>query len=99
VKGLKLAALSFDRVWLPPTGIARARRIFSRRIPYYAEMSGGYDPGARHSGGSCSFARKPFIGCADSIFSIEPFKSAHYEVRLRHLLEVIDGRAVHRCAA
>jgi hypothetical protein len=66
-------------------------------------MSGGgarkMIPYADHSWGSRSFARKPFIGCADSIFSVAPFELANYEVRPRHLLEVIDERVVHRCAA
>jgi hypothetical protein len=31
-------------------------------------------------------------------FSVVPFQLANYEVRPRHLLEVIDERVVHRCA-
>jgi hypothetical protein len=38
-------------------------------------------------------------GGADTIFPVAPFELANYEVRPRHLLEVIDERVVHRGAA
>jgi hypothetical protein len=50
-------------------------------------------------GGSFCLAAKPFVCNADGILAIAPFEPAHYEVRPRHLLEVIDKYVVHRRTA
>ena len=54
---------------------------------------------ARSLGSSRCFGRKPFIHFADGIFSVVAFEFANYQVRPRHLLEVVNERVVDRCAA